>query len=92
MEEDFNRSVFEITITALVLIIAILLAVILTFRVLLIRPIMQLTDAAAQMSVGDLNVEINVKSRNEIGLLVGAIERMQESLRLAMDRLRRRGT
>jgi predicted Zn finger-like uncharacterized protein len=92
MEEDFNRSVFDIAITALVLIVAILLTVILTFRVLLIRPIMQLADAAGQMSVGDLNVEINVKSKNEIGLLVGALERMQESLRLAMDRLRRRGT
>ena len=91
MQEDFNRSVFEITITALVLIVAILIAVILTFRTLLIRPIMKLTDAAAQMSVGDLNVEIDVKSKNEIGLLAGAIERMQESLRLAMDRLRRRG-
>jgi predicted Zn finger-like uncharacterized protein len=92
MEEDFNRSVFDLTVTALVLIVAILLTVILTFRVLLIRPIMQLADAAAQMSVGDLNVEINVKSKNEIGLLVGALERMQESLRLAMERLRRRGT
>jgi HAMP domain-containing protein len=92
MEEDFNRSVFDITITALVLIVAILLTFILTFRALLVRPIMQLADAAAQMSVGDLNVEINVKSKNEIGLLVGAIERMQESLRLAMDRLRRRDT
>jgi methyl-accepting chemotaxis protein len=90
MQEEFNRSVFDITVTALVLIVAILLAIIFTFRTLLVRPIMKLTNAAAQMSVGDLNVEIDVKSKNEIGLLAGAIERMQESLRLAMDRLRRR--
>ena len=51
---------------------------------------MRLTDVAERMSMGDLNVVIDVKSKNEVGLLAEAIERMQYSLRLALDRLRKK--
>lgn len=54
------------------------------------RPIMKLTDAAEQMSLGNLNVDIGIKSRDEIGLLAQALARMQTSLRLAIARLRKR--
>jgi len=90
IREELNRTVFELVITALILIIAISGAVFLGFRRLLVQPIMQLTNAAKQMSLGDLNVDIAIHSNNEIGLLATAIRRMQTSLRLAMDRLRRR--
>lgn len=53
-------------------------------------PIRKLTDAAERMSLGELNVDIDIKSKDEIGLLAQALGRMQTSLRLAMDRLRRK--
>lgn len=56
----------------------------------LAKPIMRLTDAAERMSLGDLNVKIDVSSRDEIGLLAQALGRMQTSLRMAMERLRRK--
>jgi methyl-accepting chemotaxis protein len=56
----------------------------------LATPIMKLTDAAERMSLGDLNVKIDVQSRDEIGLLAQAIGRMQTSLRMAMERLRKK--
>jgi methyl-accepting chemotaxis protein len=56
----------------------------------IVNPIMKLTDAAERMSLGELNVKIDVKSKDEIGLLAQAIGRMQTSLRLAMNRLRRK--
>jgi methyl-accepting chemotaxis protein len=56
----------------------------------IVTPIMSLTDAAERMSLGDLNVKIDIKSKDEIGLLAQAIGRMQTSLRLAMNRLRRK--
>ncbi|MBW1981522.1 MAG: zinc-ribbon domain-containing protein [Deltaproteobacteria bacterium] len=56
----------------------------------IVKPIKELTDAAEHMSLGDLNVQITPKSRDEIGQLADAISRMQDSLRLSLERLRRR--
>jgi methyl-accepting chemotaxis protein len=56
----------------------------------LVTPIMKLTDAAERMSLGELNIKIDVKSRDEIGLLAQAIGRMQTSLRMAMTRLKKK--
>jgi methyl-accepting chemotaxis protein len=56
----------------------------------LVNPIMKLTDVAERMSLGDMNVKIDVTSRDEIGLLAQAISRMQTSLRMAMERLRKK--
>jgi len=52
--------------------------------------ITSLTDAAEKISVGELNTEINVQSNDEISDLGEAISRMQESIRLSIERLRRR--
>ena len=89
MEEELYRSVVNIVITAIVLNIAIFLAVFVTFRKIIIQPVMKLTDVAERMSVGDLNAKIDIESKNEVGLLAEAIRRMQFSLRLALDRLRK---
>ena len=56
----------------------------------IVTPIRKLTDAAERMSLGELNVKIDVRSKDEIGLLAQAVGRMQTSLRLAMNRLRRK--
>jgi methyl-accepting chemotaxis protein len=56
----------------------------------IVTPIRKLTEVAERMSLGDLNMQINIPSKDEIGLLAQAIKRMQTSLRLAMERLRRR--
>ena len=56
----------------------------------IVNPIKKLTDVAERMSLGDLNIQINVPSKDEIGMLAQAIKRMQTSLRLAMERLRRK--
>lgn len=50
----------------------------------------KLTDAADRISVGELDVVIEVRSQDEIGALAEAISRMQDSLRFSIERLRRR--
>jgi HAMP domain-containing protein len=50
--------------------------------------IQSLTDVANRISVGELNAEIEITGKDEIGDLSDAISRMQQSIRLAMDRLR----
>ncbi len=54
------------------------------------KPIRDLTDAADRISVGELDVEIKTNRKDEIGDLAQAIARMQDSIRLSIDRLRRR--
>ena len=53
-------------------------------------PIKKLTEVAERISVGDMGAEIKIRSRDEIGNLAEAILRMQDSLRLAIERLRHR--
>ena len=52
--------------------------------------IKNLTDVAERISIGDLGIEIETKTRDEIGELAEAISRMQESIRMSIERLRRR--
>jgi HAMP domain-containing protein len=49
-----------------------------------------LTEVADRISVGELGMEIETKSKDEIGDLAEAIARMQDSIRLSIERLRRR--
>ena len=52
--------------------------------------IKSITDVAERISIGDLGIEIKTKTRDEIGELAEAISRMQESIRMSIERLRRR--
>jgi HAMP domain-containing protein len=52
--------------------------------------IRSLTEVADRISVGELGMEIDTKSKDEIGDLAEAIARMQDSIRLSIERLRRR--
>ncbi len=52
--------------------------------------IKRLSEVADRISIGELDAEIDVKSKDEIGELAEAISRMQDSLRLSIERLRHR--
>lgn len=52
--------------------------------------IKSLTDVAERISIGDLGIEVETQSNDEIGELAEAIARMQDSIRLSIERLRRR--
>lgn len=56
------------------------------------RKIKSLTEVAYRISVGELGAEVGIKSKDEIGDLADAISRMQDSIRLSIERLRRRTT
>lgn len=70
--------------------ILIMAIVIIIYGYRLTRNIKYLTEAADRISVGDLEAEIEVSSKDEIGNLADAISRMQDSLRFSIERLRRR--
>jgi HAMP domain-containing protein len=54
------------------------------------RPIVQLTQVAERISLGELDAKIEVTSQDEIGEFADAFSRMQASLQVAMERLRAR--
>lgn len=54
------------------------------------RPMTHLAEVADRMSLGELDVDIDVSGDNEIGQLAESLRRMQSSLRSAIERLRQR--
>jgi two-component system sensor histidine kinase ChiS len=56
------------------------------------RPIVQLTEIADRISLGELDAEIDIQRKDEIGELADAVGRMQASLQAAIERLRARRT
>jgi len=81
-----KNAVFMILGSTLVLIALIVL----WYGHVLTKRIKSLTVLAEQISLGALDEEIEIRSKDEIGDLGEAIGRMQESIRLSMERLRRR--
>jgi predicted Zn finger-like uncharacterized protein len=86
MTADTRKTVFMIVGGSLLLvgIIVILYGQRLTSK------IKSLTNVAEKISVGDMDAEVNVQSKDELGDLSEAINRMQASIRLSIERLRRR--
>ena len=64
--------------------------IVFTYGHRLTSKIKSLTEVADRISVGELGIEIETKSKDEIGELADAIARMQDSIRLSIERLRRR--
>ena len=54
------------------------------------QPIAYLTQAAERISMGDLDIKIEIDRKDEIGELAEAFERMQTGTQAIMDRLRAR--
>ena len=70
--------------------IAVILAIVLART--LTNPIVHLTQVADRISLGELDMEIGLNRKDEIGELAEALSRMQASLQATMERLRARRT
>lgn len=84
---NHTRNIILLVLGALIVIIGFCIII---YGYRLTRNIQYLTEAADRISVGDLEAEIEIKSKDEIGNLAEAISRMQDSLRFSIERLRRR--
>ncbi|HMY36329.1 MAG TPA: HAMP domain-containing protein, partial [bacterium] len=56
----------------------------------LTKQLLYLTESAEQISKGDLESIVRVEATDEIGDLADAIERLRESLKAAIERLRKK--
>ncbi len=66
------------------------LIIALTFSKGIVQPVLHLTEAANRISMGDMDIKISVDSKGEVGKLAESLERMRESLKAAILRLRSR--
>jgi HAMP domain-containing protein len=55
-----------------------------------IHPIRYLSEVADRISMGDLDTPIQIKAKGEVGLLAESVERMQTSVKAALERLQKR--
>lgn len=55
----------------------------------IVNPLVEITQAAQKIGMGDFNTRISVKSNEEINLLADSLKRMQKSLDMAIKRARR---
>jgi predicted Zn finger-like uncharacterized protein len=86
-ETQKTRQYILIILGATLLLIGI---IVFTYGQRLTGKLKSLTEVTERISVGDLAAEVETKSRDEIGELAEAIARMQDSIRLSIERLRRR--
>jgi HAMP domain-containing protein len=75
---------------AAVLVVLFALALAVFISATITRPLKHLAEVADRMSLGELDVDIDVEGRNEVGQLAESLRRMQASLRSAIERLRQR--
>lgn len=87
----------EIQKTLLYLGIIILIGILLSIFVALIiittqitRPVLYLTESAENISMGNLDLPLEVKVKNELNTLASAIDRMRESLKTCLERMKAR--
>ena len=94
MDKQYVDNIINTTITFTIIFmgIAVLFAIIASLMLAnyITKPIIYLTDLANKISMGEFDTVIKVKSNDEIGDLANSLERMRESLKAAIDRLRKR--
>jgi len=81
------RSIIVGTVAGTLILIGLIVAI---YGSRLIGRITTLTDIADRISIGELDARIDIHANDEIGALADAIGRMQESIRLSIERLRKR--
>jgi predicted Zn finger-like uncharacterized protein len=90
--EDVEAAVHKSFMPLMALLVAIAFLGSLSFIFLartISAPIRSLTEAAEKISLGDIDLPIEVMGRGEIGELAASLERMRFSIKAAMHRMRR---
>jgi HAMP domain-containing protein len=88
LEEYESRiRIFYLVILCVVLI---LLVRIYFYARSVIRPIRYLSEVADKISMGELDTPIQIREKGEVGVLAESIERMQTSVKAAIERLQKR--
>ena len=86
-EYEGKIQIFYIVIAIALLIV---FAVIYYYSRSVIHPILRLAEVADKISMGELETPVQVEAKGEVRVLAESIERMQTSVKAAIERLQRR--
>lgn len=97
LKKSFVDQKVQTTLIYIGVIIAIgaLAAIIVALMIITVqvtRPAIKLANAAEEISLGNFDTPIDIKVKNELQILAAAIDRMRESLKTSLDRLKTRST
>jgi len=92
LQQQFEELVMREIQRAGALDLALIIITLILLRRVVVNPIRRLTVASEQIAAGQLSTKIEVASRDEIGMLGGAINKLQTSLRIAIERMKRGGS
>jgi len=87
---DEYEKKFQMFYLVIVAALIVLLVVIYFYSRSVIRPILYLSEIADKISMGELDTPIRIKAKGEVGVLAESIERMQTSVKTAIERLQKR--
>jgi HAMP domain-containing protein len=87
---DAYRTRIQVFYFVILAALVFLLIVVCFYSYSVIRPIRHLAKVADRISMGDLETTVQIKAKGEVGLLAESIERMQTSVKAAIERLQRR--
>lgn len=82
---ELRKTVFLITLIAIVVAVVLVLALL---RFLIMRPLDKLSNAVTKIKNGELDVDINIHQRDEIGLLANSFSEMSHNLKVSNEVLR----
>jgi HAMP domain-containing protein len=86
---EYNNK-FLIFAGVVAIVLVILLGFVYYVASAVVKPIRQLSEIADRISMGDLKAVVKVKGKGEVQALAESIERMQTSVRAAIERLQKR--
>ncbi|MEL6824083.1 MAG: HAMP domain-containing protein, partial [Calditrichota bacterium] len=92
VDEQINRTLLYIGAVIAIGTLIIILVALAVITVQVTRPVIKLTEAANEISMGNFNTPIEVKAKNELQVLAVAIDRMKESLKTSLTRLKTKST
>ncbi len=88
--DQITKVTRNMTIVALGVTLVLMAIIVFFYAHRITSRIRNLTELAERISVGEMDAEIKIDTKDEIGALGEAISRMQNSIRMSIERLRKR--
>ena len=92
VDKRVNKTLMYIGIIISLGTFAAIVVALIIITVQVTRPVIHLANAAQEISLGNFNTSVNINVKNELQILAAAIDRMRESLKTSLEKLKTRST